>query len=205
MTPSESLNMAYKFIARAIVCLNYTAGTTKPLLVAELEAALKNLEDVKKENAALNLRIEEMAKAAEDDRVKASDQLKESQQEVASLKLFVDALTLDLQTANTANEKLAKDNTALITERDNLAIDKISLEEQVCKELELGFTQGIAQCHYFFKTPLEHPDFDIMKVFMNRELIDLSDQVVVTPEEDVIPTQGTEAPTNTSTMPTVDS
>lgn len=94
---------------------------------------------------------------------------------MASLKLSVDALTLDLQTANTAKDKLNKDYTAITTERDNLVADKVSLEDQVCKECELGFTQGIAQCHYFFKTPLEHPDFDIMKVFMNGELIDLFD------------------------------
>lgn len=67
MTPSESLNMAYELIARANVCLNYTAGTTKPLLVFELEATTKSLEDVKKENIALALRIEEITKAVEDD------------------------------------------------------------------------------------------------------------------------------------------
>lgn len=78
MTPSESLNIAYELIARASVCLNYIAGTTKPLLVAKLEAATKNLEDVKRDNVALTLRIEEMTKAAEDPRVKAENQLKES-------------------------------------------------------------------------------------------------------------------------------
>lgn len=74
------------------MCLSYTAGTTKPLLVAELEATTKNLEDVKKENTALTQRIEEITKAAEDDRVKAENKPKESQKEVASLKLSVDTL-----------------------------------------------------------------------------------------------------------------
>lgn len=90
--------------------------------------------------------------------------LKESQKEVASLKSSVDTLQLDLQKATSKYNELMKDKNAVLTERDSLAADKTSLKDKVCQERELGFNQGITQCHYFFKTPLEHPHFDIMKV-----------------------------------------
>lgn len=96
MTPSESLNMAYELISRASVCLNFTVGTTKPLLVAELEAAQKDLKTVREENAKLTLCIEELTKTAEDDRNKATENLKKAQNEVASLKQSTDTLKLEL-------------------------------------------------------------------------------------------------------------
>lgn len=37
--------------------------------------------------------------------------------------------------------------------------------------------------HYFFKTLLEHPEFDIMKVYMNGALVDLCDPVTLATEE----------------------
>lgn len=66
------------------------------MLVAELETAQKDLEDAKKENIALSLHLEETTKAAEDNWVKAADNLKEAQNEVTLLKQFVDTLKLDL-------------------------------------------------------------------------------------------------------------
>lgn len=200
MTPSESLNMAYELIARASVCLNYTAGTTKPLLVAKLEAAMKSLEDTKKENTALALRIEELTKAAEDDRVVVNEKLKQSQKDAASLRLSVDTLQLDLQKATAKQEELLKEKNSALTERDNLIAEKSALEDQVCQQRELGFQQGIGKCHYYFQTPLDHPDFDIMKVYSNGELIDLSNQIASTPEN-IVPTSTlpNESPVETAT------
>lgn len=60
MTPSELLNMAYELIARASICMNYFVGTTKPLLVSELETAQQDLEKAQKENTTLTTRIEEI-------------------------------------------------------------------------------------------------------------------------------------------------
>lgn len=51
------------------IYLNYSVGTTKPLLVSELETAQKDLEILKKKNIVLTLRAEEITKSAEDDRV----------------------------------------------------------------------------------------------------------------------------------------
>lgn len=99
MTPSESLNMAYELISRASVCLNFTVGTTKPLLVGELETAQKDLEALREENTKLSLRIEEMTKASKDDRNKAAENLKKAHNEVTFLKRSVDTLKLDLQKA----------------------------------------------------------------------------------------------------------
>lgn len=109
MTPSESLSMAYALIARASICLNYTTGTNKPLLVDELETAHKDLEALKKENTTLSLCIEEITKTAEDDRVKAANDLKEAQTEVTSLKRLVDTLKLDLQRATSQQKELIKE------------------------------------------------------------------------------------------------
>ncbi|XP_022632808.1 uncharacterized protein LOC111240951 [Vigna radiata var. radiata] len=200
MTPSESLNMAYELIARASVCLNYTARMNKPMLVTELETTMKSLEETKKENTALALRIDELTKAAKNDRVKADNKLKESRKETVALKLSVDTLKLELQKATTKQEKLIKEKNVALTERDGLATEKATLEDQVCQERELGFNQGIAQCHYFFKTPLEHPNFDIMKVCLDGKLVDLADQIATTPEGVVvIPTAPQDILTKTST------
>lgn len=144
MTPSESFNIAYELIARASVCLNYTVGTTKPLLVAELEAATKDLEAARKENTTLSLRIEEITNASEDERLKAADNLKKVQGEVSSLQRSVDDLKLDLQKATAKHEELVKERDAAITERDNLRAENESLGDEVFQERQLGFEQGIA-------------------------------------------------------------
>lgn len=174
MSPSESLNMAYELIAQASVCLNYTVGTTRPLLITKLENAHKDLEVVRKDNTTLSHRIEEMTKDTEDERVKAADNLKKAQGEVSSLQRSVDTLKLDLQKAITQYEELTKERDTAVTERDKLATENASLGDEVCQERQLGFEQGIAQCHCFFNTPLEHPDFDIMKVYVDGRIFDLS-------------------------------
>lgn len=86
MTPSESLNMAYELITQASVFMNYFAGTTKPLLVAELETTCKNLEAAQKENTTLSTHLEELQKSAEDERAKAANNLAKAQNEISQLK-----------------------------------------------------------------------------------------------------------------------
>lgn len=85
MTPTEYLDMAYELLARASICLNYSVGTTKPLLVSELENANKSLATAKKEISILTERLEKANKLAEDDRVKAAATLLESKNEVKRL------------------------------------------------------------------------------------------------------------------------
>lgn len=134
MSPSESLNMAYELIAQASVCLNYTVGTTRPLLITKLENAHKDLEVVRKDNTTLSHRIEEMTKDTEDERVKAADNLKKAQGEVSSLQRSVDTLKLDLQKAITQYEELTKERDTAVTERDKLATENASLGDEVCQE-----------------------------------------------------------------------
>lgn len=85
MTPVESLNMAYELIARASVCLNYTAGTSMPLVFVELEKAHKELDEIKATNTNLSSRIEEITKIAEDNQLEAERKLKEAQNKASSL------------------------------------------------------------------------------------------------------------------------
>ncbi|XP_022631506.1 uncharacterized protein LOC111240571 [Vigna radiata var. radiata] len=174
MSPSESLNMAYALIARASVCLNYTASTTRPLLVVELENAQKELEEMKKKNTTLTTRVEELTKTAEDDRVSADNKLKEAPNKISSLQQSVDDLQLDLLKMTSQRDKVTKERDAMEVERDKLVTENASLGDEICSERQLGFDQGIAQCHYFFQTPLTHPDFDIMKIYVDRKLVDLS-------------------------------
>lgn len=143
MTPSESLNMAYELIAWASVCLNYTAGKTKPLLVAELETAHRDLEAVKKESTALSLCIEEMTKAVEDERVNAADNLKKAQGEVSSFKRSVDTLKLDLKNATTQHDELIKERDAIITERDKLIAKNASLGDEICQNISSVLSKGL--------------------------------------------------------------
>lgn len=163
--------------------MNYTVGTNKPLLVAELETALKDLETLKKENTTLSLRIEEITKAAEDDRVKVANSLKKAQDEVTQLKRSADTLKLDLQKASSQNQELIKERDAAITNQDRVAVENAALGDEVCKERQRGFDQGIAQCYYFFNTPLEHEGFDILKVYVDDKLVKLSVQEL--PEAEV--------------------
>lgn len=48
------------------------------------------------------------------------------------------------------------------------------LGEDICNEHLIGFEQGIAQCHYFFQVPLEHPEYDVMKVVVDGQLVAMS-------------------------------
>lgn len=177
MSPSESLNMAYELMARASVCLNYSVGTTKPLLVSELETAHKDLATTKKEISSLTERLEKAQKSAEDDQTKAADALLEAQNEVNRLKQSIDTLTLDLQKSSAQTKQVTKERNATIVDRVKLAADYSALEDEVCEERQRGFEQGIAQCHHFFTTPLEHEGFDIMKVLVDDQLDDLSTQL----------------------------
>ncbi|XP_022640577.1 uncharacterized protein LOC111242296 [Vigna radiata var. radiata] len=183
MTLSEAYNMGYKLIMRAGVCMNYAAGTTKPLLVVELEAANQQVADLKKDNTALTARVEELTKAAEDAKIKAKAALDASQKKVVSLQSSVETLQTDLDKAKSDNAELLKDKVSALAERDTLLKEKLALEDQVCQERELGFQQGIGQCHYFYNTPLEDPNFDIMKLFVDGKLVDLGGSASPTAEE----------------------
>lgn len=83
-------------------------------------------------------------------------------------------MKLDLQKVSSEYKNLIKDRDSLITTRDKLAFENESLGNEVCNERLIGFEQGIAQCHYFFNTPLNYAEFDIMKVFVDNELVTLS-------------------------------
>lgn len=163
------------------------------MLVTELEVARKSLETTNKENTILSLRLEEATKAAEDDRTKAATALTEAQNEVNLLKRSVDTFKLDLQKASSQNEELIKERDSAIVDWDKLAAENSVLGDEVCEKRQRGFEQGITQCHYFFNTALEHDGFDIMKVYLDGQLVDLSAQV---------PTGDEMAPANaTKTIP----
>lgn len=144
MTPCESLDIAYELMARASVCLNYSAGTTKPPLVSELETTNKNLETAKEEISTLTERLEKANKLAEDERVKAAATLLESQNEVKHLQQSVDSLTLDLQQSSTQIKQVTKERDVAIADRDKATIEYSTLEDEVCEERQRGFEQGIA-------------------------------------------------------------
>lgn len=115
--------MAYELIARTSVCMNYVIGTTKPLLVVELEAARKDLKTTKKENVKLSYRLEKVEKTAEDDQEKAATALTKAQNANRLLKRSNDTLKLDLQKASTQNKVLVKERDSLIAARDKLAFE----------------------------------------------------------------------------------
>lgn len=96
-------------------------------------------------------------------------------------------------------DQAIKERNALETERDKLAAENASLGDEICSERQLGFDQGIAQCHYFFQTPLTHPDFDIMKVYVDGNLVDLSSQLVPDPDP---PANITGVEVNVTAIPT---
>lgn len=174
MTPTEYLDMAYELLARASICLNYSVGTTKPLLVSELENANKSLATAKKEISILTERLEKANKLAEDDRVKAAATLLESKNEVKRLQQFVDSLTLSLQQSSSQVKQITEERDFALADRDRLTSEYSALEDEICEERQRGFEQGIAQCHYFFQTPLEHDGFNIMKIFVDGQLVDIS-------------------------------
>lgn len=72
-----------------------------------------------------------------------------------------------------------------------------ALGDEICQERQLGFEQGIAQCHYFFKTPLNHYGFNIMNVYVDGQLVDLSQQMPATEEIAIV------VPTVLENVPTI--
>lgn len=205
MTPRESLDMAYELMARASVCLNYSAGATKPL--SELEIAKKDLEAAKKEISTLTERLEKANKLAEDDRVKVVATLLESQNEVKHLQQSVDSLTLDLQQSSVQTKQITEERDVALADQDKVIADYSTLEDEFCEERQRGFQQGIAQCHYFFQTPLEREGFSIMKVLVDDQLVDLSSQLPPEPEPNPdgaiqsVPQDTPYAPEATSSVP----
>lgn len=143
------------------------------MLVAELETAQKDLEEAKKENTTLSLRLKEVSKAEEDDRVKVANALQEAQDEVTRLKRSTDTLKLNLQKASSQNKELIKERDVVVADWDRLVVENATLGDKVCEECQSGFDQGIAQCHHFFNTPLEYEGFDIMKVYVHGQLVKL--------------------------------
>lgn len=94
----------------------------------------------------------------------------------------MDNLQLDLLKVTAQHDKVSKERDAMEVERDKLVAENASLGDEICAERQLGFDQGVAQCHYFFQTPLTHPDFDIMKIYMDGKLVDLSSQLAPAPD-----------------------
>ncbi|KOM47838.1 hypothetical protein LR48_Vigan07g154200 [Vigna angularis] len=165
MSPDEALDMAYELTARASICMNYVAGSAKCLLVEELDT---------------------------DSRVKATIALTQAQDDLHQLKRTNDDLKLDLQKDTSQNQALIKEKDALVAARDKLAAENLSLGDEICNERLTSFEQGIAQCHYFFKTPLNHAGFDVMKVLVDGQLVPMS----ILDAND--PTATTDAPLSTS-------
>ncbi|KOM37569.1 hypothetical protein LR48_Vigan03g095100 [Vigna angularis] len=163
MSPSEALDMAYEL-----------TGAAKSLMVEELETARQDLEAAQKENINLLLRLIETLKIAEDDCTKATTSLTQAKNTNRQLKRENDTLKLDLQKASTQNDELMKERDSLIVDQKKLAAKNEYLARAMCDERLHGFDQGIAQCHYFFETPLNHPGFDIMKVLVDGQLVTLA-------------------------------
>lgn len=70
------------------------------------------------------------------------------------------------------------------------------MEDEFCEERQRGFEQGIAQCHYFFQSPLEHEGFDIMKILVDGQLVDISSQLPAEPvsaPDQAVPTDALQA------------
>ncbi|XP_022642122.1 uncharacterized protein LOC111242562 [Vigna radiata var. radiata] len=176
LTPSKASDMAYELLSRAGICLNYDVGTTKPLLVSELEISNKKLEKPQEDVALLTEGLEKANKKAEDDRAKAAASLLKSQNEVKRLQQSVDSLSLSLQQSSNQIKQLTSKKAATIADRDKSLVDFATLEDELCEERQRGFEQGIAQCHYFFKCPLQHEGFHIMKILVDGQLVDISPQ-----------------------------
>ncbi|BAU01527.1 hypothetical protein VIGAN_11078000 [Vigna angularis var. angularis] len=174
MSPGEASDMAYELIARASVCMNYAAGSTKSLLTEELDTVRQDLEASQKKNAELTRHLEEIMKIAEDNRAKVASALTQAQDDLRQLKRTSDDLKLDFQKATSQNQALMKERDALVAVRDKLTTENLSLGDDICNERLTGFEQGIAQCRYFFGTPLSHDGFDIMKIVVNGQLLSLS-------------------------------
>ncbi|KOM29349.1 hypothetical protein LR48_Vigan647s001000 [Vigna angularis] len=170
----HALNMAYELTARANICMNYAAGSTKSLLAEELDTVRQELESSKKANVELSLRLEDALKVAEDGRVKATTALTQAQDDLRKLRRSNDDLKLELQQSASQYQALVKEKDALLSDRDKLAAENLSLGDEIYNELLIDFEQGIAQCHYFFKTPLNYAGFDIMKVLVDDKLVTLS-------------------------------
>lgn len=57
---------------------------------------------------------------------------------------------------------------ALMGDSEKLMDENKFLGGEICNEHLLGYDNGIAQCHYFLRVPLNHPGYDIMKMLVNR-------------------------------------
>ncbi|KOM25938.1 hypothetical protein LR48_Vigan205s007500 [Vigna angularis] len=174
MSTGKALDMAYELNARASICMNYAAGSTKSLLSEELDIVRQELETSQKENAELSRCLEEALKAFEESREKAATALTQAQDDLRQLKRTNDDLKLNLHKATSQYQTLVKERDSLVFARDKLTAENLSLEDEIYNERLTGFEQGIAQCHYFFNTPHNRAGFDIMKVLVDGQLVTLS-------------------------------
>ncbi|KOM41327.1 hypothetical protein LR48_Vigan04g152500 [Vigna angularis] len=174
MTTGEVVDLAYELNVRSNLCLAYAAGSAKSIIAEELEVARLDLEKAKKSNEDLTRRVEELQKMAEDERQKASVILAKARNAARQLQKVNDDLKSDLQKSAIQITDLTRERDALAATQAKMTVENKALGDDVCNERFRGFEQGIAQCHYFFKVPLDFPDFDIMKDVVNGELIALS-------------------------------
>lgn len=54
-------------------------------------------------------------------------------------------------------DTLLSERDGLLAGREKLTVENKFLDNEICNEHFLGFDNGIAQCHYFFKVSLDHP------------------------------------------------
>lgn len=137
----------------------------------------KKLEKEKEEITSLTEGLEKANKLAEDERIKVVASLLESQNEMKRLQQSIDSLTLNLQQFSNQIKKLTSEKDTALADRDKSLADYAALEDELCEERQRRFEQGIAQCHYFFKSHLEHKGFDIMMILVDEQLVDISPQL----------------------------
>lgn len=153
--------------------MDFAIGSVKSEMAKELETARKDLKVAQKENTKLSHHLNEALRVAEEDREKAMSALNQARTSNHQLKVANDDLKLGLQKASTQCTDLIKERDALVSERKKLSVENEFLGRVVFDERLTGFEQGVAQCHYFFKTPVSHPDFDVMKVLVDGKLVTL--------------------------------
>ncbi|KOM55159.1 hypothetical protein LR48_Vigan10g105100 [Vigna angularis] len=73
---------------------------------------------------------------------------------------------------------IERDN--LLAERDDLLAQWVKLAKEntylgyeVHNEHVAGFKKGITQCFYFFEVPIDHEGYDVMKMVVDRQLVDV--------------------------------
>lgn len=153
--------------------MDYAIGSAKSLMADELETTRKDLEVAQKENIDLSRRLNEALQAAKEDQEKATTSLNQARNTNRQLKQANDDLKLGLQKAFAQYKDLVKERDSLVANRKKLAAENEYLGRVVYDERLTWFEQGIAQCHYFFKTPLDHTGFDILKVLVYGQLVTL--------------------------------